>query len=97
MGVAVCGLKFLQENDCWVADSQILIIVGFTWIERTKWSYGIGRTFGKMKYFTLKRTTYINLQLANEEYMFFYFKGGKGNRGSKGGGGGRGEKVIFPS
>lgn len=80
-----------------MADSQILIIVGFTWIERTKWSYGIGRTFGKMKYFTLKRTTYINLQLANEEYMFVYFKGGKGNRGSKGGGGGRGEKVIFPS
>ena len=79
-----------------MADSQILIIVGFTWIERTKWSYGIGRTFGKMKYFTLERTTYINLQLPNEEY-FFYFKGGKGNRGSKGGGGGRGEKVIFPS
>ena len=55
-----------------MADSQILIIVGFTWIERAKWSYGIGRTFGKMKYFTLERTTYINLQLPNEEYMFFF-------------------------
>lgn len=80
-----------------MADSQILIIVGFSWIQRTKWSYGIGRTFGTMKYFTLERTTYINLQLPYEEYMFFYFKGGKGNRGSKGGGGGRGEKVMFPS
>ena len=55
-----------------MAYSQILIIVGLTWIERTKWSYGIGRTFGKMKYFTLERTTYINLQLPNEEYMFFF-------------------------
>lgn len=80
-----------------MADSQILIIVGFTWIQRTKWSYGIGRTLGNMKYFTLERTTYINLQLPNEEYMIFYFKGGRGNRGSKGGGGGRGDKVIFSS
>lgn len=55
-----------------MADSQILIIVGFSWTQRTKWSYGIGRTFGKMKYFTLERTTYINLQLPNEEYMFFF-------------------------
>ena len=55
-----------------MADSQILIIVGFSRIQRTKWSYGIGRTFGKMKYFTLERTTYINLQLPNEEYMFFF-------------------------
>lgn len=80
-----------------MADSQILIIVGFTWTQRTKWSYGIGRTFGKMRYITLERTTYINFQLPNEEYVFFYFKGGKGNRGSKGSGGGRGEKVIIPS
>ena len=55
-----------------MADSQILIIVGFSRIQRTKWSYRIGRTFGKMKYFTLERTTYLNLQLPNEEYMFFF-------------------------
>lgn len=55
-----------------MADSQILIIVGFSWTQRTKWSYGIGRTFGKMIYFTLERTTYINLQLPNEECMFFF-------------------------
>lgn len=60
-----------------MADSQILIIVGFSWIQRTKWSYGIGRTFGKMKYFTLERTRYTNLQLPNEEYMFFTLRAGK--------------------